>query len=106
MDLLERAIRLALEMETERPNKMIFACATFKANEIGDAYQCGNRTTLHYEASFLSKTDGLVAPCNPNLNYHNIENDTENPKSMSTKKTARYSKPEYVYWLQNEVEKW
>ena len=106
MDLLERAIRLALEMEDERPNKIIFASATFKAREIGDSYQRENRTTMHYEASFLPKTNGFVAPCKPNPNHHNIENDTETPQSMSTKKAARYSKPEYVYWFQNEVEKW
>ena len=106
MQSLERAIRIALEVGSDPLTQTVFASGNFESTEFIDKFEDTTRRVIHYEASFKSKSF-QVQPSNiSNINLGSTSDVKKNPRISCIQKAARYSKPEYVYWIHNEVEKW
>ena len=106
MQSLEKAIRLALELgRMPITTNTVSASAKFKSTPNLNQFnleKCPetNRKAIYYETSFQSQTCETIEPDyskNSGLLFRSYS---------STQKAGRYSKPEYVYWIHNEIEKW
>ena len=107
MNLLEKAIRLGLEAETSPVINTLYASAKFESNEMLENGGDEKRKTFHFEASIESKIVSSFRSrkyiSNNQGSMVELKKNTCNP---STQKSLNTLKPEYVYWIKNELDKW
>ena len=107
MNLLEKAIRLGLEAETSPVINTLYASAKFESNEMFENSGDEKRKTIHFEASIESK---IVS----SFRSSKYKSDNQGRKfelkknnfTPSTQNSLNTLKPEYVYWIKNELDKW
>ena len=102
MNLLEKAIRLGLEARTSPVINTLYASAKFESNEMLQNSGDEKRKTIHFEASIQSKIVSSSGSSKYERNWE-LKKNTLNP---STQKSLNSLKPEYVYWIKNELDKW
>ena len=107
MQLLERAIRLALDWGTGPMVKSAYASAKFESNEVFDKLADEKRKAIQFEASIESKlySPSLSSPFSQ-YGKGSMPEMESNTKLTRVNNTPNYSKPEYVYWINNELDKW
>ena len=107
MNLLEKAIRLGLEAETSPVINTLYASAKFESNEMLENGGDEKRKTFHFEASIESK---IVSSSRSQKyisnNQGNMLELNTNTRNTSTQTSLNTLKPEYVYWIKNELDKW
>ena len=109
MQLLESAIRRGIESEQGSIINTFYASAKFEANkEVLENFGKEKIKSIHFEASVESKIYG-PSTFSRNVAKHNERYNSEimkNTYNSSSQKTSKAAKPEYVYWIKNELDKW
>ena len=104
MRTLERAIRLALDTKIVPATNTLYASAKYESNEIFNKEGDEKWKRTHFEASIESQ----IATLSPNSDQDTarLTRLSECSPIVSQKPPALQPKPEYVYWINNELDKW
>ena len=104
MRTLERAIRLALDTKIVPATNTVYASAKYESNEIFNKEGDEKWKRTHFEASIESQ----IATLSPNGNQDTarLTRVSECASTVSQSFPAPQPKPEYVYWINNELDKW
>ena len=104
MRTLERAIRLALDTKIVPATNTVYASAKYESNEIFNKEGDEKWKRTHFEASIESQ----IATLSPNGNQDTarLTRVSECTPTVSQSFPAPQPKPEYVYWINNELDKW
>ena len=82
----------------------MYASAKYESNEITNKESDEKWKRTHFEASFESQ----IATLSPNSDQDmaRLTRVSECSTIISQKPSALQPKPEYVYWINNELDKW